>query len=156
MDATAQRLVTMAGAYLMTEMTPTQRDSFLQETRIAKLATLNNDGSPTIVPVWFEWDGATAALFTHKSSPKVARMRLHPSVALSVEEGVGVPEAWVTIEGTATVESGGGWDLANRLAQRYYTAEKNRTVLPAWKRMAEDWIVVRIVPKRIRSSAPGS
>lgn len=140
----------------MTEMTPTQRDSFLQETRIAKLATLNRDGSPTIVPVWFEWDGATAALFTHKASPKVARMRLHPSVALSVEEGVGVSEAWVTIEGTATVEPGGGWDLANRLAQRYYTAEQNRTVLPAWKRLADDWIVVRIVPKRIRSSAPGS
>ena len=138
----------------MTEMTPAQRDAFLQETRIAKLATLNRDGSPTIVPVWFEWDGSTAALFTHKSSPKVARMRMHPSVALSVEEGVGVPEAWVTIEGTATIESAGGWDLANRLAQRYYNAEKNRTTLPAWKRMADDWIVVRITPKRIRSSAP--
>jgi len=140
----------------MTEMTPDQRDAFLQETRIAKLATLNRDGSPTIVPVWFEWDGATAALFTHKASPKVARLRMHPAVALSVEEGVGVPEAWVTIEGTASVESEGGWDLANRLAQRYYTAEKNRTVLPAWERMADEWIVVRIVPKRIRSSAAGS
>ncbi|MEP7216150.1 MAG: pyridoxamine 5'-phosphate oxidase family protein, partial [Anaerolineaceae bacterium] len=75
---------------------------------------------------------------------------------LSVEEGVGVPEAWVTVEGAATVEFDGGWDLANRLAQRYYTAEKNRTVLPAWKRMADEWIVVRITPKRIRSSAPGS
>ncbi len=140
----------------MTEMTPDQRDAFLQETRIAKLATLTRDGAPTIVPVWFEWDGATAALFTHRSSPKVARIRLRPAVALSVEEPVGVAEAWVTIEGTATIESSGGWDLANRLAQRYYTAEKNRTVLPAWKRMADDWIVVRITPKRVRSSAPGS
>lgn len=139
----------------MTEMTMAQRDAFLQETRIAKLATLNRDGSPTIVPVWFEWDGTHAALFTHRSSPKVARIRLHPAVALSVEEGVGVPEAWVTIEGVATIESDGGWDLANRLAQRYYTVEKNRTVLPAWKRMADDWAVVRITPRRIRSSAPG-
>ena len=140
----------------MAEMSPAQRDAFLQETRIAKLASLNRDGSPTIVPVWFEWDGATAALFTHKASPKVARMRLHPAVALSVEEAVGVPEAWVTIEGAATIESSGGWDLANRLAQRYYTPEKNRTVLPAWEKMAEEWVLVRITPKRIRSSAPAS
>ena len=140
----------------MAEMSPAQRDAFLQETRIAKLASLNRDGSPTIVPVWFEWDGATAALFTHKASPKVARMRLHPAVALSVEEAVGVPEAWVTIEGAATIESSGGWDLANRLAQRYYTPEKNRTVLPSWEKMAEEWVLVRITPKRIRSSAPAS
>ena len=139
----------------MTEMTPAQRDAFLQETRIAKLATLNRDGSPTIVPVWFEWDGSTAALFTHKSSPKVARMRMHPSVALSVEEGVGVPEAWVTIEGAAAIEGQGGWELAQRLAHRYYTPEQNSTILPQWEKLASEWVVVRITPTRIRSSAPG-
>ena len=48
----------------MAEMTPSQRDDFLRETRIAKLATLNADGSPTIVPVWYDWDGQAATIFT--------------------------------------------------------------------------------------------
>lgn len=138
----------------MAEMTAHQRDAFLHETRIAKLATLNTDGAPTIVPVWFEWDGEAAALFTSRSSPKVQRIRRDPRVALSVEEGVGIPEAWVTIEGVAAVEEAGGWPLAQRLAERYYTAEKNATVLPAWEKMADEWVVVRIRPTRIRSSAP--
>jgi PPOX class probable F420-dependent enzyme len=138
----------------MASMTPVQLDTFLRETRIAKLATLNSDGSPTIVPVWFEWDGATAAIFTEGKSPKVKRILADPRVALSVEEGVGVAEAWVTIEGLATIEREGGFALAQRLAPRYYTPERAGAALAEWGRVAEGWVVIRITPRRIRSSAP--
>ena len=139
----------------MTEMTPAQRDAFLRETRIAKLASLNADGSPNVVPVWFEWDGNTATIFTTRSTAKVKRILRDPRVALSVEEGVGLPEAWVTIEGAAAIEEQGGWGLAQRLAHRYYTPEQNSTILPQWEKLASEWVVVRITPTRIRSSAPG-
>lgn len=138
----------------MAEMTQGQRDAFLRETRIAKLATLNSDGSPNIVPVWFEWDGETATIFTTRSTAKTRRIRRDPRVALSVEEAVGVPEAWVSIEGTASIEEAGGWELAEQLARRYYTAQQNETVLPEWEKMASEWVVIRITPTRIRSSAP--
>lgn len=138
----------------MAEMTAAQRDVFLRETRIAKLATLQPDGSPTVVPVWFEWDGTTAVLFTSRRSPKVRRLRADARVALSVEEPVGVAEAWVTIEGVATFEESGGIELARRLAHRYYTVERAANALAAWEKTADDWVVVRIRPRRIRSSAP--
>jgi len=136
----------------MAEMTREQRDAFLQETRIAKLATLQADGSPTVVPVWFEWDGTTAAVFTSRTSPKIRRLQADPRVALSVEEPVGVSEAWVTIEGTVAIEERGGIELARRLADRYYTPEKVAAVMPGWEKMADDWVVLRITPSRIRSS----
>ena len=129
------------------------RDAFLRETRIAKLATLLTDGSPTIVPVWFEWDGQTAAVFTSRASPKVARILARPEVALSVEEPVGVPEAWVTIEGTAAIEETGGMELARRLAQRYYAPERAEAAITEWEQLAHLWVVVRITPRRIRSSS---
>lgn len=129
------------------------RDAFLRETRIAKLATLYADGAPTIVPVWFEWDGQTATVFTSRASPKVARILAHAEVALSVEEPVGVPEAWVTIDGTATIEEAGGMELARRLAQRYYAAERAATAIAEWEQLAHLWVVVRITPRRIRSSS---
>lgn len=131
-------------------MTAAERDAFLRETRIAKLATLHADGSPTVVPVWFEWDGVTATIFTSRSSPKIGRLRHDPRVALSVEEPVGVSEAWVTIEGTAAIEAEGGIELARRLAERYYTPERVAAVMPAWEKV--DWVVLRITPRRIRSS----
>ena len=136
----------------MAEMTPEQRDAFLNETRIAKLATLQADGSPTIVPVWFEWDGSTAAIFTSRTSPKIKRLRADARVAFSVEQPVGVSEAWVTIEGTVTIESDGGIELARRLAARYYSPERVAAVMPGWEAMADEWVVLRITPTRIRSS----
>ena len=134
-------------------MTPEQRDAFLRETRIAKLATLNADGSPSIVPVWFEWDGSQAFVFTLDSSPKVRRIKRDARVALSVEQPVAVREAWVTIEGTASVEPG-GFELAERLAPRYYDAERSRSALESWAAQRDHWVVLRISPRRIRSSAP--
>ncbi len=138
----------------MTAMTEAQRDQFLHETRIAKLATLNADGSPTVVPVWFEWDGVEARVFTDRKSEKVRRIARDPRVALSVEQGVGAAEAWVTIEGIATVELHGGIELARRLAARYYTSERAERALATWGEMADRWVVLRITPGRIRSSAP--
>lgn len=135
----------------MPEMTAEQREAFLRETRIAKLATLNADGSPTMVPVWFEWDGRTASLFTGRTSPKIRRIERDPRVALSVEEGVGVTEAWITIEGTASVEQFGGYELAERLAQRYYEEPRRSEALAQWKQARDEFVVVRITPTRVRT-----
>jgi PPOX class probable F420-dependent enzyme len=135
----------------MPKMTAAEVEAFLAEPRIAKLATLRADGSPTIVPVWFEWDGATATVFTERASPKVKRIRADPRVALSVEEPVGVPERWVTLEGTASIEEAGGIELARRLAPRYYTPGRAREALAQWERVADSWVLLRIIPSRIRS-----
>src|SRR3970040_337863 len=100
----------------MPEMTAAEADAFLRETRIAKLATLQENGAPTIIPVWFEWDGEVARVFTSRTSPKVRRIAADARVALSVEEPVGVHERWVTIEGTASISDAGTVQLLTRLA----------------------------------------
>lgn len=132
-------------------MTTEQRDAFLRETRIAKIATLNTDGSPTMVPVWFEWDGKVARVFTSKSSPKVKRIEADPRVALSVEEPVGVLEAWATIEGTCRVTTEGTRELIERLARRYYEPAKAEQSIREWL-AADHWVTLEITPKRILSS----
>ncbi|HEY7293619.1 MAG TPA: TIGR03618 family F420-dependent PPOX class oxidoreductase [Dehalococcoidia bacterium] len=137
----------------MATMTAEQRDAFLREARIATLITLYADGTPAAVPVWFEWDGERARLFTGRSSEKIRRVQANPRVALCVAEPAGVPEAWVTIEGTATVLPG-GWALAQRLAPRYYGAERAAKALVEWGAKPEQWAVVEIAPRRIRSLAP--
>ena len=131
-------------------MTAEQRDAFLRETRIAKLATLNADGSPNIVPVWFEWDGEVARVFTSKGSPKVKRIEADPRVALSVEEPVGASEAWVTIEGDCTITTDGTRDLIARLARRYYEPGQAEQSITEW--LARDiWVTLEIRPNRIKS-----
>ncbi|HLZ72349.1 MAG TPA: TIGR03618 family F420-dependent PPOX class oxidoreductase [Dehalococcoidia bacterium] len=137
----------------MAAMTPAQRDAFLRQPRIAMLITLYDDGAPAAVPVWFEWEGERARIFTGRGSEKIHRVQANARVALCVAEPAGVPEAWVTIEGTAAVLDG-GWALAQRLAPRYYRAGQAAKVLAEWGRTPEQWVVIEITPRRIRSLAP--
>jgi PPOX class probable F420-dependent enzyme len=138
----------------MAEMTVQQRDAFLKEPRIATLATLTREGAPVAIPIWYEWDGERARMFTGGTSPKVARMRRDGRVCLTVAEPTGVPEAWVAIEGTASIEEGTGFALAQRLAPRYYPPEKAARTLAEWGRSADGWVTIVVTPGRIRSSAP--
>jgi len=139
----------------MAEMTAQQRDAFLGEPRSATLSTLTRDGAPVAIPIWYEWDGARARMFTGRNSPKVARIRRDGRVCLTVAEPTGVPEAWVAIEGAAAIEEGTGYALAERLAPRYYTSEQAARTLEEWGCIADEWVTFVIEPSRIRSSAPG-
>jgi len=136
------------------EMSIAERDAFLQHARIGMLATLDAAGAPLALPIWYEWDGARARMFSAVSAPKVARLQRDGRVCLTVAEPVGVPEAWVAIEGVATIEEGTGFAVAQRLAPRYYPAEQAARTLAAWGRVAQDWATIVIEPRRIRSSAP--
>jgi PPOX class probable F420-dependent enzyme len=133
-------------------MTPDQRDDFLREARIAKLVTLRDDGSPTVNPVWFEWDGTSARLFTSRGTGKVKRIAANPRVALSVETAVGEPEAWVSLEGDSVVRDEGGKELARRLIERYYDDAKIAATWPSWEAGAANFVVIELTPSRIVSS----
>lgn len=137
----------------MAEMTPEALDTFLRETRIAKLAYLQPSGAPTLVPVWFEWDGSVARVFTSRNSFKMKRLAADARVALGVEEAVGVPERWVTIEGNVAASTDGVIALIERLARRYYAPERAAEAIGSWTKNPEMWVVLTITPERIRSSA---
>jgi PPOX class probable F420-dependent enzyme len=138
----------------MAEMSVAERDAFLGQARIGVLATLDATGGPLAIPIWYEWDGARARMFTHVQSPKVARLRRDGRACLTVAEPVGVPEAWVAIEGVAAIEEGTGFALARRLAPRYYPPAQAERALDVWGRSAQDWVTIVLDPGRIRSAAP--
>jgi len=137
----------------MARMTDAQRDAFLAEPRVAIFSSLNAEGAPVGIPIWFEWDGERARLFTSRSSAKIRRLRSDARVCLTIAEPAGVGEAYVIIEGVAALAED-GWALAQRLAPRYYSAEQSARALADWGRNAEQWLEIVITPTRIRSLAP--
>lgn len=132
-------------------MSPADVDAFLRETRIAKLAYLHADATPTIIPIWFEWDGTVARLFTSRTSRKARRIAEEPRVALSVEEPVGVHERWVTIEGTCAISDGDVVPLIERLANRYYEPARATEAIASWTSRPEMWVMLTITATKIRS-----
>ena len=94
-------------------------------TRTAKLATVRADGRPHVVPVWFVLDGDDIVFTTGTTTVKAAAMRRQPRVALCVDDET-PPYAYVTVEGTATVDPDAHDVLAwaTRIAARYMGADQ--------------------------------
>ena len=131
-------------------MTDAERDAFLRETRIGTLGTLNQDGSPNALPLWFEWDGATIRMFSSRDAGKVRRLRRDPRASLTVAVPVGAPEAWVTVEGTVAILDEGGKELGLKLAHVYYEGERREEAIAEWSQR-DDWVLLELTPTRIRS-----
>ena len=131
-------------------MTKTEYDAFLKATRIGTLCTLDADGSPNAMPLWYDWDGEKIRMFTSRSTGKVRRLARDPRACLSVADPVGAPEAWVTVEGAVELLDEGGRELACRLAAIYYEPEKAKRTIAAWEKQ-DDWVLLELTPTRVRS-----
>ena len=77
---------------------------FLAEgTRTGKLATTRADGRPHVAPIWFVLDGDDLLFNTGAATLKGKALQRDPRAALSVDLEV-PPYAFVTVEGTVTIE----------------------------------------------------
>ena len=127
-------------------------DNLLKQTMIGFLSTLNEDGSPNTMPLWYEWDGEKILMFSGGKASKINRLRRDPRAALCIAEGVGIPEAWVSVEGTVELvdDLQRTRDFACRLAERYYEPDRAKKVIEAWSK-AEGLLLLDLKPSRIRS-----
>lgn len=138
----------------MAKMSAAQMAAFLAEPRLGMLSTLAADGAPVTVPVWFEWDGATARLFASVASGKIKRIERDARASLLATNAVGEMESWVAFDGDAVVTTEGAAELAERLAHRYWdmSDETHRATVASWHEAAPFLRVVSITPRRVRTS----
>ncbi|HET7028195.1 MAG TPA: TIGR03618 family F420-dependent PPOX class oxidoreductase [Candidatus Limnocylindrales bacterium] len=123
----------------------------LERPLLARLATVDDDGYPAVVPVWFEWADGAFWIVARARAAYLANLSHRPLVGLSIVDDRD-PDRRLHVRGRATLATpgaplaGGVLDLARRLAERYEGAggleyvERSR----AWPR-----VLVRIDPDRI-------
>ena len=67
-------------------MTPEERDEFLTTTKIfAKIATVNENGVPSISPVWYTWDGKSFLVISKERTGMVKNLKRDPRCGLLVD-----------------------------------------------------------------------
>ena len=69
----------------------------------ARMAYIGLDGDPRVIPIGFWTDGPQVVMGTVPRSAKVAALRKHPKVALTVDQGAFPPKV-LLIRGTAELE----------------------------------------------------
>jgi PPOX class probable F420-dependent enzyme len=99
-------------------------DRLLRRPLLARLATIDPDGYPAIVPVWVEWDGDAAWLVVRAGSRFVEDIRRDARIGLSVVADDD-PDLRVQLRGRATIVEGPGplagtmLEVARAMADRY-------------------------------------
>ena len=123
---------------------------FLVTRDIAILATLQVDGAPLAMPMWFVHDGAAVTMVSVADTQKVRNVRRDPRVCVVVESVSDAGEIrGVTVRGTAEFLADG----ADRqtLVERFHAKYRRLAHLWGGRAMPADRVMFRIVPARVGS-----
>ncbi|HEY2590167.1 MAG TPA: PPOX class F420-dependent oxidoreductase [Steroidobacteraceae bacterium] len=95
------------------------RDLLTQKKPIAALATVMQDGTPQVTPVWFDFDGARLRVNTAKGRVKARNMQEGSRVALMIVDPDN-PYRYVQVRGRVAVATENGADEhIDALAKKY-------------------------------------
>lgn len=103
---------------MRTGLTIEDLDGFLDEPRVAVLATIRPDGSVLLSPVWHEWLDHGFSVWTGADDVKTRHLRRDSRASILVAESE-LPLRGVEVRGTARIVEERAVETAVRIASRY-------------------------------------
>jgi len=128
-----------------TNLTVDELDGFLEEPRVAVLATLRDDGSVLLSPVWHELRDGGFNVWTGADDVKVRHLRRDPRASILVAESQ-QPLRGIEVRGVVRIIEGGAVESAVRIASRYIGPERGA----AYVGSGADDVIVRLEPGDLR------
>jgi PPOX class probable F420-dependent enzyme len=103
----------------MSKVIPEPYIDLFEKPAFAHLATLMENGSPQVTPVWVDYDGTHVRVNSAKGRVKDKNMRRDPRVALSIPDPAN-PYRYLEVRGRVVGISEEGADAhIDKLAQKY-------------------------------------
>jgi PPOX class probable F420-dependent enzyme len=126
---------------------------FLEGSRTMTLATVDANGQPHLVAMWFALIDGDICFETKAKSQKAVNLRRNPVVSCLVEDGVVYEDLrGVAIEGTAEVTDDADllWRIGVNVFERYYGPYSD-DLKPIVETMLNKRVAVRVTTQRTRS-----
>jgi PPOX class probable F420-dependent enzyme len=127
----------------------TRIQRFLATREVAVLATVQADGAPLAMPMWFLHTPDTLTMISVADTQKVRNLRRDPRVSVVAEAVVGGEVRGVTLQGRVEFLSDGPERRA--LIERFHEKYRGLERLWAGKAMPANRVMFTIVPSRVRS-----
>ncbi|TYC00479.1 PPOX class F420-dependent oxidoreductase [Micromonospora sp. WP24] len=116
--------------------------ALLAEPQLAHVATIEEDGSPHVTPVWIDTDGEHILFNTIRGRTKYENLRRNPQVAISVADRANdFRTLW--IKGRAELVTEGAEEHLDRLARKYLGQESY-----PFRQPGEQRVIIRVTPMR--------
>ncbi|MFX0020156.1 MAG: pyridoxamine 5'-phosphate oxidase family protein [Promethearchaeota archaeon] len=123
--------------------------TFLESAKIARICSINKDGTIHAVPVWFNYDNGKVIIGTPKASRRARNIKRDNNVTVLIDE-IGPPTRGVIIYGKATMDEEDMDQAAHSIFNRYMSEEEAKLY---WKGLSEltEWVKVIVQPIKIAS-----
>ncbi len=126
-----------------------EQAKLLKDKNFGALATIREDGTPNVTPVWVDWDGKNVVFNTSYGRAKDFHLRRDPRCTILVVSAEN-PYLWVSVTGTAIeITEKSAEEHADRLAMKYEGVKKYPYLLPGERR-----VKITIRPERVYTHDP--
>ncbi len=113
----------------------------------AKLAYVWPDGTPRVVPIWFQWNGKEIVLGGPPNAPKNRAIKQNPQVSLTIDSSEW-PYAVLSIRGRARLETvTGATPEYVASAERYFGEDQGRAWVEQLKTLSPNMARITITPE---------
>ena len=135
-------------------MTDTEVSAFLDQQRSLQVASINKDGSPHLVTMWYGFIDGNIVFWTYAKSQKVANLRRDPRISCLVESGMKYEELkGISITGRGELSDDREYVLQVGAAvlPRYNMVEIDDGVREVLQRMGAKRVAITIHPSKMVS-----
>lgn len=126
-----------------------KRDEFLKSQKILRLATLDKNNTPHIVPVWYTYSSKKIYVGTNTRTQKAKNLKKNKHVAFCVDTGINAPNIFgVMGKGKANLilDKTQVKKIAIKILLRYFKNMKNKSAIE----LLEDTdCVIEIIPEKL-------
>jgi PPOX class probable F420-dependent enzyme len=130
-------------------MAPDEIEAFLDAEKTLQVASINSDGTPHLVAMWFARHDGAIAFWTYAKSQKVVNLRRDPRLTVMVESGDKYEELkGVTIYGRARIveDLDEVFAFGDNVYERYWGPIDNDLVREGVRAMGRKRVVVVVDP----------
>lgn len=123
-----------------------QMRTFLRKPLLARMSTIDPDGYPHTVPVWFLLDGDELAMIVVRETRKIRHIQSNPKGCMSIGGDTG-DGGGVLLKGRFRIEEDPHDEWVRKLCYQYETPEKAEKDIADWADL--DIVVVFFRPERV-------
>ena len=126
-----------------------KRDEFLKSQKVLRLATIDKNQSPHIVPVWYMYNRKKFYIGTNTNTQKVKNVKNNSKISFCVDVGINAPNIYGIMgkgEAKLILEKLKVKKIAKNILLRYFKSLENKSA----KELLQDTdCIIEIIPKKI-------
>ena len=131
------------GLKILKQVTP-EVEKLFKDKNFASFATLMEDGSPQVTPVWVDYDNGDILINTAEGRTKTRNVSKNPKVAVSVTDSSN-PYTMVSVRGRIVEQTNQGADEhIDKMAKKYLGMDKYPFRAPG-----ESRVLLKIRPEHV-------